>query len=65
MDQGGDRRGVNRNPIKFLARIGLCPDFKTSKTSALEDDESIFQQDKNDPNEIMKPTKEEWDQSDL
>jgi hypothetical protein len=24
-----------------------------------------FQQEKNDPNEITKPMKEEWDQSDL
>jgi hypothetical protein len=31
----------------------------------LEGDESIFQQKKPYSNKIMKPAKEEWDQSDL
>jgi hypothetical protein len=29
----------------------------------LESEECTFQQDKNDPNKIMKSSKEEWDQS--
>jgi hypothetical protein len=31
----------------------------------LEDDESTLQQQKHDPNKIMKLVEEEWDQSDL
>jgi hypothetical protein len=34
-------------------------------TSMLEGDECTFQQQKNDPNKIMKPMEEKLDQSDL
>jgi hypothetical protein len=52
---------VNESQIKFFARIDLCPKFKISDNHYARRDESTFQQQKHDPNKIMKLEKEEWD----
>jgi hypothetical protein len=56
---------MNESRIKLFARIGLCPEFKTLDNYCAKGDECTFQQEKNDPNEITKSAKEEWDQSNL
>jgi hypothetical protein len=59
--KGGERK-LNEKSFQELAYV---PKLKLRATSVLEGDESTFQQQKNDPNKIMKLAEEEWDQPDL
>jgi hypothetical protein len=46
---------------KSFQELACVPKLELRATSALEGDESTFQQQKNDPNKIMKLAEEEWD----
>jgi hypothetical protein len=48
-----------------LQELAYVLNSKPQTTSVLEADESTFQQQKYDPNKIMKLAEEEWNQSDL
>jgi hypothetical protein len=54
--------GAELNSFQESAYV---PKSKPRATSVLEGDEITFQQQKHDHNKIIKPVKEEWDQSDL
>jgi hypothetical protein len=56
---------VNGSRIIFFQELTYVLNSKLRSTSVLEGDECTFQQQKNDSKKILKPAKEEWDQSNL
>jgi hypothetical protein len=57
--------GVEWEPNKIHSQeTGLCPTFKNPKQNSWRKVmETTKQQDENDPHEVTKPAKEEWDRT--